>query len=46
MLRHRCPHIIFTDSAMPVMDGLELVRSIRRAAIYPDPWCPTPRSRW
>lgn len=40
LLRHRCPHIIFTDWSMPVMDGLELVRSIRRAAIYPDAMVP------
>ncbi len=42
LLRHRCPHMIFTDSKMPVMDGLELVRTIRRAAIVPDPLVPDP----
>ncbi|MDO8379707.1 response regulator [Phenylobacterium sp.] len=42
LLRHRCPHMIFTDCKMPVMDGLELVRSIRRAAIFPDPLVPDP----
>lgn len=42
LLRHRCPHMIFTDCKMPVMGGLELVRSIRRSAIYPDPLVPNP----
>jgi CheY-like chemotaxis protein len=37
------PHIVFTDWAMPHMDGLELTRSIRRAAVAPDPKAPNPR---
>ena len=37
------PHIVFTDWSMPVMGGLELTRSIRRAAIKPDPRIPNPR---
>jgi len=37
------PHIVFTDWNMPVMDGLELTRSIRRAAITADRVVPNPR---
>ena len=37
------PDIIFTDSKMPLMDGLELTRSIRRAAVTPDVRVPNPR---
>jgi CheY-like chemotaxis protein len=37
------PHIIFTDWNMPVMGGLELTRSIRRAAIHPDRRVPNPQ---
>lgn len=37
------PDIIFTDSKMPFMDGLELTRSIRRAAVTPDPRVPNPQ---
>jgi CheY-like chemotaxis protein len=36
------PHIIFSDWNMPVMDGLELTRSIRRAAVQYDPRVPNP----
>lgn len=42
MLRMNHPDIIFTDSKMPVMDGLELTRSIRRAAVTPDVKVPNP----
>ncbi|MFN3514895.1 MAG: response regulator [Phenylobacterium sp.] len=37
------PDIIFTDSKMPHMDGLEFTRSIRRAAIHADPRVPNPQ---
>ena len=37
------PHIVFTDWNMPVMDGLELTRSIRRAALTADKLVPNPR---
>lgn len=37
------PDIIFTDSKMPFMDGLELTRSIRKAAIVSDPRVPNPQ---
>jgi len=37
------PHIVFTDWRMPVMDGLELIRSIRKAAVRPDPRIPNPQ---
>jgi len=36
------PHIIFSDWNMPVMDGLEMTRSIRRAAVVYDPRIPNP----
>ncbi|MFN3522099.1 MAG: response regulator [Phenylobacterium sp.] len=42
VMRLTYPDIIFTDSKMPVMDGLELTRSIRRAAVTPDPKVPNP----
>ena len=42
VMRLTYPDILFTDSKMPVMDGLELTRSIRRAAITPDPKVPNP----
>lgn len=37
------PHIIFSDWNMPVMGGLELTRSIRRAAVVPDRRIPNPQ---
>jgi len=37
------PHVIFSDWNMPVMDGLELTRSIRQAAIRPDRRIPNPQ---
>lgn len=37
------PDIIFTDSKMPFMDGLELTRSIRKAAVASDPRVPNPQ---
>jgi CheY-like chemotaxis protein len=37
------PHIIFTDWNMPMMDGLELTRSIRRAAVQKDRMIPNPQ---
>jgi CheY-like chemotaxis protein len=37
------PHIIFTDWHMPLMDGLELTRSIRRAAVTRDKMVPNPQ---
>jgi CheY-like chemotaxis protein len=37
------PHVIFSDWNMPVMGGLELTRSIRRAAVQPDPRIPNPQ---
>lgn len=43
MLRTRRPGMIITDQRMPVMDGVELVRTIRRAAVTPDPRIPDPR---
>jgi len=43
MLRRWSPDIIFTDWNMPLMDGLELTRSIRRAAVTPDGVVPNPR---
>lgn len=42
VMRLTYPDILFTDSKMPVMDGLELTRSIRRAAVSPDPKVPNP----
>ncbi|MDO8900173.1 MAG: response regulator [Phenylobacterium sp.] len=36
------PDLIFTDWRMPVMDGLELTRSIRMAAVSPDRSVPDP----
>jgi CheY-like chemotaxis protein len=43
MLYQVQPDIIFTDSKMPYMDGLELTRSIRRAAVESDPRVPNPQ---
>jgi len=43
VLHLRDPDIIFTDSTMPVMDGLEFTRSVRRAAVTPDPRVPNPQ---
>lgn len=42
VLYHRQPDMIFTDSRMPFMDGMELTRSIRRAAVIPDTRVPNP----
>lgn len=43
MLSRWDPHIVFSDWSMPVMSGLELTRSIRRAAVEPDPRVPNPQ---
>lgn len=43
MLARWDPHIVFSDWSMPVMGGLELTRSIRRAAVHPDPRVPNPQ---
>lgn len=43
ILKRWDPHIIFTDWNMPVMDGLELTRTIRRAAVVKDTVVPNPR---
>lgn len=43
VLRMWNPDIIFTDWNMPHMDGLELTRSIRRAAVVKDRLIPNPR---
>ena len=43
MLKTWDPHIVFTDWKMPMMDGLELTRSIRRAAVVRDRMVPNPR---
>jgi CheY-like chemotaxis protein len=37
------PDIIFSDWHMPVMGGVELTRSIRRAALCPDRYIPNPQ---
>lgn len=42
VLYHRQPDIIFADSKMPFMDGMEFTRSIRRAAVIRDPRVPNP----
>ena len=38
------PHIIFSDWNMPVMGGIELTRSIRRAAVTGDRRIPNPQA--
>jgi CheY-like chemotaxis protein len=43
MLARWDPHIVFSDWVMPHMDGLELTRSIRRAAVESDPKVPNPQ---
>jgi CheY-like chemotaxis protein len=43
VLRAWDPHILFTDWKMPFMDGLELARSIRQAAVTRDRMVPNPR---
>jgi CheY-like chemotaxis protein len=43
MLKAWDPHILFTDWNMPMMDGLELTRSIRRAAVVKDRMVPNPK---
>lgn len=43
VLKRWNPDIIFTDWNMPLMDGLELTRSIRRAAVVKDKLIPNPR---
>lgn len=43
MLARWDPHIVFSDWTMPVMGGLELTRSIRRAAVQPDKRVPNPQ---
>ncbi|WP_374470042.1 response regulator [Phenylobacterium sp.] len=42
MLARWDPDVIFSDWNMPVMGGLELTRSIRRAAVTPDRRVPNP----
>lgn len=42
VMRLTYPDILFTDSKMPVMDGMELTRTIRRASLKPDPKVPNP----
>ncbi|MEO8114306.1 MAG: response regulator [Phenylobacterium sp.] len=37
------PDIVFSDWSMPLMGGLELTRSIRRAAVHPDRKVPNPQ---
>jgi CheY-like chemotaxis protein len=43
MLGRWHPDIIFSDWTMPMMGGLELTRSIRRAAVVPDRRVPDPQ---
>jgi CheY-like chemotaxis protein len=43
MLARWDPHVVFSDWQMPVMGGLELTRSIRRAAVRPDKRVPNPQ---
>lgn len=42
-LRAWDPHVLFTDWNMPLMDGLELTRTIRRAAVVKDKMIPNPQ---
>jgi CheY-like chemotaxis protein len=42
-LPYRRPDVIITDWTMPVMNGIEMVREIRKAALVPDPRVPNPR---
>ncbi|WP_333585777.1 response regulator [Phenylobacterium sp.] len=41
-IARRDPKIIFTDRRMPLMDGLDLTRAVRLAAVRPDPLTPNP----
>jgi CheY-like chemotaxis protein len=43
MLARWDPDIVFSDWTMPLMGGLELTRSIRRAAVHPDRRIPNPQ---
>ncbi|HYE44229.1 MAG TPA: response regulator [Caulobacter sp.] len=43
MLASGRPDVMITDWRMPVMDGLTLVRAVRRAAVEEDPRIPDPR---
>lgn len=42
-LHARDPDIIFADRYMPNMDGLTFTRTIRQAALRPDPFIPNPQ---
>ena len=43
LLASRQPDIIIADWKMPVMDGIEMCRAIRQAAVTPNPRVPNPR---